>query len=376
MASGSVPSSTSKSKSEKSPGDGVKSYDFLADTKWWLHLQLTDSSTFWEPSWETINIEEYANIRELEAAVSDDSQKMPQVSENPEKIFSEMDPRLTGINKTDPWWRTADSNAMTSFVSDEHINNSDPPRPQINISRERFVSDKGLASLEQVSKLTDSIARSPASTGMSGPQSPRGLDNPLSGTTSNEVDNLQELSKAQLLEALCHSQTRAREAEKAAQQAYNEKEHILFRGSPPKTNNQKGFDIGLQKLNLTRQVTKEVVARLVASVVAVVVVVTVVAMMVVVGLCKPMGFNVIMLFCISSGKKNFVAICLDRHLSDHCPILLREVHMDFGPIPFRFYHYWSDFVGFDDMIKLSWESLQYSNIDGMTCFKKKLQDLK
>ena len=40
-----------------------------------------------------------------------------------------------------------------------------------------------------------------------------------------------ELSKAQLLEALCYSQTRAREAKKAAQEAYNEKEHIvnLFR---------------------------------------------------------------------------------------------------------------------------------------------------
>ncbi|PWA85032.1 hypothetical protein CTI12_AA152080 [Artemisia annua] len=227
MASGSVPPSTSKSKSEKSPGDGVKSYDFLADTKWWLHPQLTDSSTFWEPSWETINIEEYANIRELEAAINDDSQKMPQVSENPEKIFSEMDPRLTGINKTEPWWRTADSNILTSIVSDKHINNFDPPWPQINIPRERFESDKGLASLEQVSKLTDSIPRSPTSIGMGGSQSPRGLDNPLSNATSNEVDNLQELSQAQLLEALCHSQTRAREAEKAAQQAYNEKEHLL-----------------------------------------------------------------------------------------------------------------------------------------------------
>ncbi|GJX20070.1 hypothetical protein Tco_0222747 [Tanacetum coccineum] len=58
------------------------------------------------------------------------------------------------------------------------------------------------------------------------------------------------------------------------------------------------------------------------------------------------------------------------------PILLREVHLDFGPIPFRFYHSWFDFVGFDDMIKLSWASLDYSNIDGMTHFKKKLQDLK
>ena len=43
-----------------------------------------------------------------------------------------------------------------------------------------------------------------------------------------ETQNLDgDPSKAQLLEALRHSQTRAREAEKAAKQAYAEKEHIL-----------------------------------------------------------------------------------------------------------------------------------------------------
>lgn len=36
-----------------------------------------------------------------------------------------------------------------------------------------------------------------------------------------------DLSKTQLLEALCYSQTRAREAEQLAQQAYNEKEHVI-----------------------------------------------------------------------------------------------------------------------------------------------------
>ncbi|GJT08929.1 RNA-directed DNA polymerase, eukaryota [Tanacetum coccineum] len=69
-------------------------------------------------------------------------------------------------------------------------------------------------------------------------------------------------------------------------------------------------------------------------------------------------------------------LCLDRHLSDHRPILLREAHLDFGPTPFRFYHSWFDFVGFDDLIKTSWLSFSYSNTDGMTRFKKKLQDLK
>ncbi|GJU75866.1 RNA-directed DNA polymerase, eukaryota, partial [Tanacetum coccineum] len=69
-------------------------------------------------------------------------------------------------------------------------------------------------------------------------------------------------------------------------------------------------------------------------------------------------------------------LCLDRHLSDHRPILLREVQLDFGPTPFRFYHSWFDFVGFDDMIKLSWHSFSHSDVNGMIRFKKKLQDLK
>ncbi|GKA27671.1 RNA-directed DNA polymerase, eukaryota [Tanacetum coccineum] len=73
---------------------------------------------------------------------------------------------------------------------------------------------------------------------------------------------------------------------------------------------------------------------------------------------------------------SITAICLDRHLSDHRPILLREVKLDFGPTPFRFYHSWFDYVGFDDMIKLSWHSFSHSDTNGMIRFKKKLQDLK
>nr|GEY56675.1 RNA-directed DNA polymerase, eukaryota [Tanacetum cinerariifolium] len=34
------------------------------------------------------------------------------------------------------------------------------------------------------------------------------------------------------------------------------------------------------------------------------------------------------------------ALCLDRHLSDHRPILLRETNYDYGPSPFRFFHSW------------------------------------
>ncbi|GKD43098.1 RNA-directed DNA polymerase, eukaryota, partial [Tanacetum coccineum] len=73
---------------------------------------------------------------------------------------------------------------------------------------------------------------------------------------------------------------------------------------------------------------------------------------------------------------SITAICLDRHLSDHRPILLREVHTDFGPIPFRFYHSWFSLDGFDDMVEHAWNSFSHSDANGMIRFKKKLQDLK
>ncbi|GJU68898.1 RNA-directed DNA polymerase, eukaryota [Tanacetum coccineum] len=50
------------------------------------------------------------------------------------------------------------------------------------------------------------------------------------------------------------------------------------------------------------------------------------------------------------------AICLDRHLSDHRPILLKEVFSDFGPTPFRFYHSWLELPGFDDLVSKFWNS--------------------
>ncbi|GJZ64388.1 RNA-directed DNA polymerase, eukaryota [Tanacetum coccineum] len=73
---------------------------------------------------------------------------------------------------------------------------------------------------------------------------------------------------------------------------------------------------------------------------------------------------------------SITALCLDRHLSDHRPILLREVHLDFGPTPFRVYHSWFNFVGFDDMVEHTWRSFTHSDGNGMIRFKKKLQDLK
>ncbi|GJT68410.1 retrotransposon protein, putative, ty1-copia subclass [Tanacetum coccineum] len=41
---------------------------------------------------------------------------------------------------------------------------------------------------------------------------------------------------------------------------------------------------------------------------------------------------------------NISSITLDRFLSGHRPILLREIYLDYGPIPFCFFHHWFDIL--------------------------------
>nr|GFC14115.1 RNA-directed DNA polymerase, eukaryota [Tanacetum cinerariifolium] len=61
---------------------------------------------------------------------------------------------------------------------------------------------------------------------------------------------------------------------------------------------------------------------------------------------------------------------------DHRPILLREIHTDYGLILFCFYHSWFKWDGFDVMMEQAWNSFSHSDTNGLIRFKKKLQDLK
>nr|GEY49680.1 RNA-directed DNA polymerase, eukaryota, reverse transcriptase zinc-binding domain protein [Tanacetum cinerariifolium] len=69
-------------------------------------------------------------------------------------------------------------------------------------------------------------------------------------------------------------------------------------------------------------------------------------------------------------------ICLDRHLSDHRPILLWEVITDYGAMPFRMYHSWFSLHGFEQMVTHTWNSIVLDDRNGMVSFKKKMQFLK
>nr|GEY65362.1 RNA-directed DNA polymerase, eukaryota [Tanacetum cinerariifolium] len=71
-----------------------------------------------------------------------------------------------------------------------------------------------------------------------------------------------------------------------------------------------------------------------------------------------------------------LTICLDRHLSDHCPILLNDIHTDYGPTPFRVYHSWFKRDGFDALVENAWNSFTHNDSNRLIRFKKKLQDLK
>ncbi|KAF8380009.1 hypothetical protein HHK36_027478 [Tetracentron sinense] len=182
------------------------------------------------------------------------------MSKQPDKLCFDFESPWMGGQKTEPWWRTADKDELASLVAQkslEHIENCDLPRPQTkHVRRGPFPSlgyfnHDGIfsSSLDQkeytgLSNPTDYARGSPTSGGMGGKQwasdevgdSVFGSDKPFSNNSYSTIDkDMTETrhitesnpSKAQLLEALRHSQTRAREAEKAAQQAYTEKEHII-----------------------------------------------------------------------------------------------------------------------------------------------------
>ncbi|GKA94826.1 RNA-directed DNA polymerase, eukaryota, partial [Tanacetum coccineum] len=81
------------------------------------------------------------------------------------------------------------------------------------------------------------------------------------------------------------------------------------------------------------------------------------------------------------GGSSFTCDYLRPYLYDHRPILLRESQFDYGPIPFRFFHYWFEMEGFDKLVEDTWkeapveESNAKSAKNSKTIFKEELADL-
>ncbi|GJY65325.1 RNA-directed DNA polymerase, eukaryota [Tanacetum coccineum] len=70
------------------------------------------------------------------------------------------------------------------------------------------------------------------------------------------------------------------------------------------------------------------------------------------------------------------AICLDRHLSYHRPILMREVVVDYGPIPFRIFNSWFFKPGYDKIIEDTWNNSIIVETNSIVLLKKKFKALK
>ena len=52
---------------------------------------------------------------------------------------------------------------------------------------------------------------------------------------------------------------------------------------------------------------------------------------------------------------NLLVVALDRKLSDHCPIVLNDVDLDFGPKPFLFFNIWLEEVDFNHVVEEAWK---------------------
>ncbi|GKF13040.1 RNA-directed DNA polymerase, eukaryota, reverse transcriptase zinc-binding domain protein [Tanacetum coccineum] len=73
---------------------------------------------------------------------------------------------------------------------------------------------------------------------------------------------------------------------------------------------------------------------------------------------------------------NLSAITLDRFLSDHRLILLRESTHDYRPIPFWFFHYWLEMKGFENFVNEVCREALIDNSNYMINMMNKLKYLK
>ncbi|GKC75310.1 RNA-directed DNA polymerase, eukaryota, partial [Tanacetum coccineum] len=77
-----------------------------------------------------------------------------------------------------------------------------------------------------------------------------------------------------------------------------------------------------------------------------------------------------------SSCPNLSSLILDRYISDHRPILLRELSLDYSPTLFRFFHNWLDLEGFEAFVADTWRSINIIDSNAMLKMEKKLKLLK
>ncbi|KAL1191619.1 hypothetical protein V5N11_003081 [Cardamine amara subsp. amara] len=148
---------------------------------------------------------ELMDTRENYGSIGFDEKKLNEPNFDPSSPWNPLSSEKAG-----PWWRTTDKDELASLVAQrslDFVENCDLPTPQ-KMKRSYYGSPRGFDSdgFRDYSVSSQTIHEH-------GPSSCK----------KSEPD----LSKSELLEALRHSQTRAREAENMAKEAYAEKEHMV-----------------------------------------------------------------------------------------------------------------------------------------------------
>ncbi|XP_071729010.1 uncharacterized protein [Rutidosis leptorrhynchoides] len=72
---------------------------------------------------------------------------------------------------------------------------------------------------------------------------------------------------------------------------------------------------------------------------------------------------------------NISATTLPKHLSDHCPILLRNTNRDFGPKPIRVFKEWLTIEGAEEVITKAW-GLPVTSNNPDCIFRDKMKQVK
>ncbi|KAF3496073.1 hypothetical protein DY000_02058388 [Brassica cretica] len=187
--------------SAKSFGD---SSDSSSDTKWWLK---GGSAGFDEEIANSfLQLQQFVDLTGISKEEEDYS------------FISKKDTATT------PWWRSAtDQDELALLVStrsvDHHIQNCDLPPPQ-KLHKSIHCTTNGEKGFQTA------VIKSPWKQGAWSDRFESSSNSKnTSPKSSPQSDDL--ISKAQLLEALRHSQTRAREAEEAAKEACAEKDRLI-----------------------------------------------------------------------------------------------------------------------------------------------------
>ncbi|KAI5394118.1 uncharacterized protein LOC127091934 [Lathyrus oleraceus] len=262
--------------SKKLESDFIHSDDSTdSDMKWWLHVKTnlgSDANYSWESKFDAFNVdigsdqsvknldslscvgsvtntialEQQWNVypkciqkindtktAKIEAALNNDLHLAPRkkiegefwfsddvssvlVSKQCKSTSSDLESYWLRGEKTRPWWDTTGKDDLGYLVAKKSRDNDNDKNVVSSLSRK----------CETRSSEADGCQSTTLTSGYSFQDSNRTFSSSESKDSDSSNMNTESTAKAELLKALCRSQTRAREAEKAAQEACDEKEQI------------------------------------------------------------------------------------------------------------------------------------------------------